>query len=250
MPDRFGEWFREGDWYVRQERTNRALRRVREESAIGLTSGLIGLVTWAGEWKGNELRVNALGCESTVTYNQGKIVCRLKIAMPLMFMQQKILADVGNLTVRVAGAHVTGEKDVFIVHGHQFAARTQLRDICTGLGLKPLVLVEQDDLGFTVIEKFEYYARTCSFAFVIITPDDETAGEDGLMRRRARQNVIMELGWFMAYLGRDRVAILHQGDLEIPSDITGVITMRFDQNVSELAAPIATRLRYAGLIES
>jgi len=40
---------------------------------------------------------------------------------------------------------------------------------------------------------------------------------------RARQNVIMELGWFMARLGRKRVVILHQGEVEIPSDISGVV---------------------------
>jgi hypothetical protein len=247
---RFGEWYREGDDYVRHEKTTRPLRRIREESAIGLTAGLMGLVTWSDEWKGTRLRVNSLGVDGTVDYEPGTITCRLRISLPLQIMTQKILADVGALTIRVAGSHLAGEKDVFIVHGHDDTARTHLRDICSGLGLNPIVLVEQDDLGLTIIEKFEYYARNCSFAFVIMTPDDETSGLDGKAQARARQNVIMELGWFMAYLGRDRVAILHRGELEIPSDILGVITMRFDQRVGELAASIATRLRVAGLIDA
>jgi predicted nucleotide-binding protein len=250
MAERFGEWNRDGDWYVRHEKTTRPLRRIREEAAIGLTSGLIGLVTWSNEWKGNELRVNALGAESVVAWEPGKITCRLKFGLALRVMKEKILADVASLTIRVAGSHAAGEKDVFIVHGHQDAIRTQLRDICASLGLNPIVLVEQTDLGLTVIEKFEYYARNCSFAFVIMTPDDQTSGIDGKEQLRARQNVILELGWFMAYLGRDRVAILHQGELEIPSDILGVITMRFDQRVSEAAASIATRLRVAGLLDT
>ena len=251
MSERFGEWYRDGDWWIRHEKTTRPLRRVREESAIGLTTGLMGLVSWSDEWKGNELRVNSLGVDGLVIYEPGKITCRLKIGPTLRFMQEKVLADVGSLTIRVAGSHLAGEKDIFIVHGHNNAVRTELRDICKGLGLNPVVLVEQDDLGLTIIEKFEYYARNCSFAFVLMTPDDPTApGPDGQGALRARQNVIMELGWFMAYLGRGRVAILHQGELEIPSDIMGVITLRFDQRVGELAAAIATRLRVAGLLDA
>ena len=38
---------------------------------------------------------------------------------------------------------------------------------------------------------------------------------------RARQNVILELGMLLVRLGRKRVAILHKGSLELPSDITG-----------------------------
>ena len=251
MNVRFGEWVRDGEWWVRYEKTTRPLRRVREEAAIGLTAGLMGLVTWSGEWKGNELRVNSLGVDGIVIYEPGRVTTRLNISAALKVIEPKILADVGSLCIRVAGSHVAGEKDVFIVHGHNNAVRTELRDICTGLGLNPIVLVEQDSLGLTVIEKFEYYARNCSFAFVLMTPDDPTAPHaTGEAQMRARQNVIMELGWFMAYLGRDRLAILHQGELEIPSDITGVITLRFDQRVGELAAAVATRLRVSGLLDA
>ena len=82
-----------------------------------------------------------------------------------------------------------------------------------------------------------------------MTPDDEAPSVGQKESQwRARQNVIMELGWFMAYLGRDRVAILHQGELEIPSDILGVITMPFEHTVGEVADKIAARVRYAGLV--
>ena len=124
-----------------------------------------------------------------------------------------------------------------------------MRDILSGAGLNPIILVEQNDLGFTVIEKFEYYARSSSFAFVLMTPDDPSAA-GAAESRRARQNVILELGWFMAHLGRERVAILHQGELEIPSDILGVLTIRFEKSVNEAAAIIAARVRDAGLFES
>jgi len=39
---------------------------------------------------------------------------------------------------------------------------------------------------------------------------------------RARQNVILELGYFMGKLGRRRVAALYSPDVELPSDIHGL----------------------------
>src|SRR5260370_32090172 len=51
-------------------------------------------------------------------------------------------------------------------------------DVCSSdLGLRPIILDEQDDFGMTLIEKFEDYAATCSFAFVLMTPDDKTEVE-------------------------------------------------------------------------
>lgn len=65
---------------------------------------------------------------------------------------------------------------------------------------------------------------------------------------RSRQNVIMEMGWFMARLGRSRVVILYQGELEVPSDIQGVVYIRLEQSVEEVAEPIRQRLKAVRLI--
>jgi len=45
---------------------------------------------------------------------------------------------------------------------------------------------------------------------------------------RARQNVLLELGYFMAKLGRDKVCVLKRDQVEIPSDFAGVIWTAFD----------------------
>ena len=45
---------------------------------------------------------------------------------------------------------------------------------------------------------------------------------------RARQNVIPELGYFLAKLGRERVCALKKGDVETPSDIHGVVWVPMD----------------------
>jgi predicted nucleotide-binding protein len=141
-------------------------------------------------------------------------------------------------------------RNVFIVHGQNEAKKLELKGFLTDLGLRPVILHEQGSKGNTIIEKFEYYAPQSSFAFVLMTPDDKTPGvTNGTEAKwRARQNVIMELGWFMAQLGRNRVVILHQGEVEIPSDISGVVYIKFNESVREVGEDIRNELRNAALI--
>jgi predicted nucleotide-binding protein len=144
----------------------------------------------------------------------------------------------------------TENKKVFIVHGQNEAKKLELKDFLAQLALDPVILHQQNDLGKTIIEKFEYYASQCAFAIVLLTPDDRTAPADSSTegKWRARQNVIMELGWFMAKLGRERVLILHQGQLEIPSDILGVVYAPFSMSVAEVGETIRERLKGVGLL--
>ena len=46
--------------------------------------------------------------------------------------------------------------------------------------------------------------------------------------RRGRQNVIFELGYFAGALGRGRVCLLRKGEVEMPSDLFGVIYTEMD----------------------
>ncbi len=116
---------------------------------------------------------------------------------------------------------------IFVVHGHDETALYQLKEyIQSTLGLpRPVVLREQPSLGRTIIEKFEAAADETDLVFVLLTPDDEATAASGNNMRRARQNVIFELGYFFAKLQRHsgRVLLLHKGPLEIPSDISGLI---------------------------
>ena len=60
------------------------------------------------------------------------------------------------------------------------------------------------------------------FAIVLLTPDDEGGRQGERQQPRARQNVILELGYFIGRLGRGQVCALKLGDIELPSDILGV----------------------------
>jgi|SRR5215217_221373 len=118
---------------------------------------------------------------------------------------------------------------VFIVHGHEEAPREMVARFLEKLGLQAIILHEQTNRGMTVAEKLEAN-NDVGFAVVIMTPDDfgRSKTVDG-ESPRARQNVILELGYFIGHLGRDKVCALKQGDLEIPSDFVGVVYTAFDQ---------------------
>ena len=118
---------------------------------------------------------------------------------------------------------------VFIVHGHDDEAKETVARVIEKLGLKVIILHEQPELGRTIIEKLEFNSNV-SFAIVLLTPDDVGAKSgSGSRNPRSRQNVVFELGYFIAKLGRERVFVLCKGDIEIPSDYHGVIYTSIDK---------------------
>ncbi|MWA21185.1 hypothetical protein GPJ57_25665 [Burkholderia pseudomallei] len=159
-------------------------------------------------------------------------------------------APSGN-SVPVAKLAVTASARprVFIVHGHNLAAKYEVQAMLGRLGLDGVILDEQAGRGDTIIEKFEREADAVAFAVVLLTPDDKggvvTARADQL-KPRARQNVILELGYFAAKLGRGRVCALRQGAVEIPSDYNGVQYLDYD-GAGAWKTSLARELRTAGL---
>jgi hypothetical protein len=121
-------------------------------------------------------------------------------------------------------------RKVFVVHGRDNAAKDSVARFLQKVGLEPIILHEQPNAGRTIIEKFETYSDDVAFAVVLLTPDDQgsEAIEAPQVRPRARQNVIMELGYFIGRLGRTRVCALHKGSVELPSDYQGVVYVEMD----------------------
>ena len=124
---------------------------------------------------------------------------------------------------------VTATRRVFVVHGRDEGAKEAVARFLGKLDLQPIILHEQANQGKTVIEKFEAHSEV-DYAVVLFTPDDvgHPANEPALAKPRARQNVVLELGFFMAALGRHKVCVLYRGDVEIPSDYAGVLFVALD----------------------
>jgi predicted nucleotide-binding protein len=146
---------------------------------------------------------------------------------------------------------VPNSKDVFIIHGHNEAKWRELEKLLKDkFHLNPIILQEQTVGGsLTIIEKFERFAKTCSYAFAIFTPDD-IMEKDGKQYFQARPNVVFEIGWFTGKLGRNKVCMLVQNstNMEIFSDFQGVEQKRFTNNVKELFMEIENELKEAGII--
>lgn len=117
---------------------------------------------------------------------------------------------------------------VFIVHGHNEAVQQSVARCIERLGFEAVILNEQANGGLTIIEKLEANANV-GFAVVLLTGDDVgRAARDVELRARARQNVVLELGYFLAKLGRSNVCALHEAGVEIPSDFMGVVYVPLD----------------------
>jgi predicted nucleotide-binding protein len=173
---------------------------------------------------------------------------------------------------------------VFIVHGRDYESVKELKTMLVEFGLNPVVLHEQPSKGRTVVEKLEDYSDV-GYAFAVLTPDDvglsneevrkllsDATGKDNftvedlrtlyetneartaiaviqffsLVKQRARQNVVMEFGYFWGLLGRDRVCCMYKGDVELPSDMHGIVYIPFKKSVNEARSTIIKELRAAG----
>jgi predicted nucleotide-binding protein len=134
----------------------------------------------------------------------------------------------------VANANLSEEippRDIFVVHGHDKELLETVARFLTKLELNPIILHEQPSKGKTIIEKVETYSNV-KFAVVLLTPDDVGAEnqQEPDLKPRARQNIILELGYFIGKLGREHACPLYKGDVELPSDFEGVIYVPIDKS--------------------
>jgi len=165
-------------------------------------------------------------------------------------------------------------KKIFIVHGRDYKPVEELKAMLLKYGLKPIVLHEQPSGSRTIVEKLEKYSEKVGYAFVILTPDDgsfnlstlqeivEKSEAQTLTRKEkdklflnlfgsivskvARQNVILEFGFFMGKVGRDHVCCLYKGDVKLPSDMHGIVYLPFKNSVREAKSDIVKELKAVG----
>jgi predicted nucleotide-binding protein len=138
---------------------------------------------------------------------------------------------------------------VFLVHGHNALIRTEVARLVERAvsDVEVVILHEQPNQGRTIIEKFEDHASSAGFAIVLLTADDEgNAKGAGTKSPRARQNVVLELGYFIGTLGRRQVAVIFEPGVELPSDIMGVVYTELDAG-GAWKYSLARELEAAGL---
>jgi len=119
-------------------------------------------------------------------------------------------------------------KKIFLVHGHDDHIKEKVARFLEKNDFEAVILHEKASGGRTIIEKIEAHSDV-GFAIILLTPDDVgKAKNEDVLQSRARQNVVLELGYFMGKLGRNKVCAFKSNELEIPTDFSGVIWNQLD----------------------
>jgi len=134
----------------------------------------------------------------------------------------------------------------FVVHGHDTAIRDEVARFLEKLEIKPIILMEQPNLGQTLIEKLEQQ-HGAPYAVVLCTADDLGRAKDGGdLQPRPRQNVVLELGYFIGARGRKNVCVLMSQGVEMPTDIHGIGYLPIDPG-GGWKLSLAKEMKAAGL---
>lgn len=159
-----------------------------------------------------------------------------------------------------SGTRLAGKNGnrVFIMHGLDVANMRHLKQLLKDdWSLEPVVMIDEAPDGMNVfIDKFEKLAGTCSYAIAIFTKDDfvqksaQGAQAKAVEYYQGRPNVLFELGWFVAKLGRKNVLILVESGTSMPTDLAGVEELRFNSSIDEVFRKIQTSLKNAKMIPS
>jgi predicted nucleotide-binding protein len=115
-----------------------------------------------------------------------------------------------------------GKRD-FLVHGHDDGFKEAVARFVERIGLECIILHEKPNMSRTLIEKFLANTEEVDFAIALWTADDlGRAKKEQDLQPRARQNAVFETGVFVGGLPRERVCVIHEAGIEMPSDYQGI----------------------------
>ena len=151
---------------------------------------------------------------------------------------------------------------IFVVHGHDVVSRDLVCAELKALGIEPVVLSQQLGQSQSLLQKFLKISARANFAVVVLSADDYGASlvqydapgvADRALRFRARQNVLLELGFFYGRLGWENVFVLQRRppkvypDFEHPSDLAGAVFDDIDDS-GLWRETLAEKLRSVGFL--
>ena len=123
--------------------------------------------------------------------------------------------------------------NVFVVYGHNRAMYNAVNGYVKKLGLNSIDLLENSNGGIqSVFDALVKCSYSIEFAIILLSADDIALDvENNKITRRARQNVIFEMGFFAGALGKDNVIVLYEKNenFEFPSDIKVVYYTEYDK---------------------
>jgi predicted nucleotide-binding protein len=129
------------------------------------------------------------------------------------------------LTLEKATQSTRKAQPVLLLHGPDKVTRQTVSRYLEDIGIAPLVLREATYSGASVpSEPLVDIAERAGFAVVLMTPDDiaHPTSKPAEKKRRPSQNVVFELGYLAATLGRNKILVLTKGELELPAYVLGM----------------------------
>ena len=126
---------------------------------------------------------------------------------------------------------------IFISHGRKEEWRKIQEYVEKTLDIPTLELAQSPNKGRTIFQKLIDESDECTFAVIVMTGDDLTTDEE----IRARENVIHEIGYFQGKYGANRVCLLHENGVNIPTNIQGLVYIPFPRDGVEAALGGLTR---------
>lgn len=229
----FNKWYRKSTRYIEEVFKERDRDQLREFTYVSFYPNSYG---WDDDHYTLDIEAN----------HKGRKEAKALIESFIEEVEEwpDITKTLENVTVNIHNNKPNHSSKVFIVHGHDEAAKQSVARFIEKFNLEPIILHEQASRGDTVIEKIEEYTDQVGFAIVLYTECDIGGKDQDNLRSRARQNVVLEHGYLMAKLSRKNVCALVKGNVETPSDISGVVYVSMEGDSWHL--PLAKELRVAG----
>jgi predicted nucleotide-binding protein len=179
---------------------------------------------------------------------------------------KEIVAELKARPDSLPDSKLSPPRSVFVIHGHDDSLLAKVELFLNKLGVEPVVLKRIGGQELSLWQKFTKWGRETRYAIALLSADDIGASRreydsdyEGrkvgvqAIQYRARQNVILELGYFYGYLDWDHVFVLVQPPsnpyprFEIPSDLAGIVYDIVDEQ-GNWRTELRKRLEGAGFI--
>ena len=236
----------------------------------GRTQSYVNFKLTKGDLGCTEIRIKTAGVENQLIVHSTEGSDNKENPLVFNSSVRQYLMQQGDISSKITKIKTN---KVFIVHGREHTIVKELKEMLIGFGLESVVLYDQPGASITTVEKLEKYSDV-GYAIVLLTPDDvgglraemrkRLGGDTPLFSReitvlgggvtdrilnifesRARQNVILEFGYFINKLGRENVCCLYQEGMELPSDMSGIEPISFKESIAEVKEKIIGELEAA-----
>jgi predicted nucleotide-binding protein len=134
---------------------------------------------------------------------------------------------------------------VFIVHGRNLELTDRVELFLRRIGCDCIELRFEPAGSKTIQEKFNDIADSAfDCVVVLMTADDKgSLKKQKRTKNRARQNVVLELGYFLSQLGNEHVFILAHKSVETPSDLHGAQIIYIERNFNNTLAKLGNEIQ-------